>query len=88
MHHLKGNICKVVPCSGCLEVTVAGVKPGIFVIDNCCAWAIVETEGLDWIGRPVEYQDGYLRFLKDQVETLEVSWLTSCSQAPPINSYS
>jgi hypothetical protein len=40
-----GFTSKVIPYSGCLEVTVAGARPGTFVIDYCCVWTIVDMEG-------------------------------------------
>ena len=63
MNHCKGTVRAVVQCSGCLEVTVAGEKPGTFIIDNCCVWSIVDAEGTNWVGRTVEYRDGGMRFL-------------------------
>jgi len=63
MRRCKGIVQRVIQCSGCLEVRVAGEKPGTFIIDNCCVWSIVDAEGQNWIGRRVEYVDGYVRFL-------------------------
>ena len=65
MSYCKGVITRVVQHGGCLEVTVSGESPGSFPIDNCCAWAILDTEGTDWVGRPVEYADGFMRFLDE-----------------------
>ena len=59
----KGTIVAVRQHAGCLEVTVEGEASGSFVIDNACAWPILDCEGADWIGRDVEYEDGLLRFL-------------------------
>lgn len=63
MSHCKGRIVAVQRCGSCLEVVVAGECPGAFPIDNCCAAGILDIEGSDWIGRAVEYEDGFMRFL-------------------------
>ncbi|HOW72219.1 MAG TPA: hypothetical protein PKY77_16590 [Phycisphaerae bacterium] len=62
-HHCKGRVTAVYHHSGCCEVIVEGESPGSFSIDNLCTWSIVDTEGADWIGREVEYQEGFMRFL-------------------------
>ena len=62
MSYCKGIVREVIQAGGCLEVVVAGEKPGTFIVDNCCVWAIVDSEGPHWIGRAVEY-DGCMRFL-------------------------
>lgn len=64
MNYRKGTIVSVHQHGGCVEVTVDGDRPGAFVIDNCCMWAIVDREGSAWIGRKVEYDNGLLRFLE------------------------
>ena len=63
MNHYRGIIVSARQHGGCVEVIVDGDKPGTFVIDNCCVWAIVDCEGTNWVGRRVEYEDGLLRFL-------------------------
>ena len=63
MSYCKGRIVSVRHCGGCLDVTVAGEQPGAFPIDNCCVFSILGIEGADLIGRFVEYEHGYLRFL-------------------------
>jgi hypothetical protein len=68
MNQIKGMVTRVTQCSGCLQVTVVGEEPGTFIIDNCCVWSIVDAEGANWIGRWVEYVDGYMRFLDRQVK--------------------
>ena len=64
----KGTIVQVQPCAGCVEVTLAGESPGAFVIDNCLIPGIIDMEGREWIGRPVEYIDGLMRFLDNPEE--------------------
>lgn len=61
--HCKGKVVAIHQCSGCLEVVVDGKQPGAFSIDNCLVPGIIDMEGAHWIGRKVEYLDGYLRFL-------------------------
>ena len=63
MVYRKGTIVSVRQYAGCVEVTVAGERPGSFVVDNSCFRIIAGCEGTDWIGRPVEYRDGQIRFL-------------------------
>ncbi len=63
MSYCKGVVTRVVQHGGCLEVMVSGKSPGAFPIDNGCAWAILDAEGPGWVGRPVEYRDGFMRFL-------------------------
>jgi len=70
--YCKGTIAEVMQASGCIEVTVKGESPGVFIIDNCCVWEIVDAQGRDWIGRSVEYEDGQMRFL-DSPEAVEVA---------------
>lgn len=63
MSYCKGRVTAVHHHSGCWEVVVEGEHPGAFPIDNVFVWPIVDTEGVDWIGRKVEYADGMMRFL-------------------------
>lgn len=63
MSYCKGRVTAVYHHSGCWEVVVEGESPGTFSIDNLCIWSIVDAEGADWVGREVEYEDGYLLFL-------------------------
>ena len=65
MSYRKGRVTAVYHHSGCCEVVVEGEAPGSFAIDNICMWSIVDAEGADWLGREVEYEDGYMRFLDD-----------------------
>jgi hypothetical protein len=66
----KGKIADVHFAAGCVEVIVAGEFPGAFVIDNCCLPGILDTEGPDWIGREIEYEDGQLQFVNESEEDL------------------
>lgn len=66
MRYCKGTIIGLRQCGGCVEVTVDGERPGVFIIDNCCFGMIAANEGTDWIGRPVEYEDAHMRFLDSQ----------------------
>lgn len=83
MSYCKGRVIAVHPCSGCWEVVVEGERPGTFAIDNVFVWPIVDTEGVDWIGRQVEYADGMMRFL-DTAPTRPDPELASapCHQIP------
>ena len=63
MGYCKGVVTAVRQCGSCVEVEVVGDAPGVFPIDNSCFRMIMECEGADWIGRPVEYKDGHMRFL-------------------------
>lgn len=65
MSYLKGVITRVTQHGGCLEVAVSGESPGAFPIDNGCVWALLGANGMDWVGRPVEYVDGCMRFLDE-----------------------
>ena len=62
----KGKIVDVHFAAGCVEVIVAGEIPGAFMIDNCCLPGILDTEGTDWIGCEIEYENGQLQFIDDQ----------------------
>ena len=66
----KGKIVDVRFAAGCVEVIVAGEIPGAFVIDNCCLPGILDTEGTDWIGREIEYENGHLQFVDESKEDL------------------
>lgn len=68
MQRCQGIVQRVVQYGGCLEITVTGEKPGVFAIDNCCVWSIVDAEGSNWIGRHVEYDDGFMRFTDCRIE--------------------
>jgi hypothetical protein len=63
MNHLKGIVAAIKRCGSHYAVSVMGPAPGTFILDNCCLAGIIAVEGPDWIGRPVEYEDGFLRFL-------------------------
>lgn len=63
MTHCKGTVTALRQHAGCIEVEVAGERPGSFVIDNCCFGMIAANEGTAWIGRLVEYMDAHMRFL-------------------------
>jgi hypothetical protein len=82
MRYCKGVVVALRQCGGCVEVTVTGVHPGTFIIDNSCFRMIVQCEGNHWIGRPVEYKDGHMRFL-DTPETLEDAMSEFVSAASP-----
>ena len=69
MNYCKGVVAAVRQCGGCVEIEVVGEAPGTFPIDNSCFRMIRDCEGVDWIGRPVEYQDAHMRFL-DTAEAL------------------
>ena len=68
--YCKGTIIAVRQCGGCVEVIVDGERPGAFPIDNSCFRMIAGCEGINWIGRPVEYRDAHMRFL-DSLEVLD-----------------
>ena len=68
--HLKGRITSVERTSGGISVTVNGQARDCFHIDNCLVAGILDSEGPDWIGREVEYSDGYMRFLDELDEDL------------------
>gem|GEM_PF-4653363 len=70
MMYCKGTIIAVRQCGGCVEVIVDGERPGAFPIDNSCFRMIAGCEGINWIGRPVEYRDAHMRFL-DSLEVLD-----------------
>ena len=70
MMYGKGTIIGMRPCGGCLEVVVDGECPGAFPIDNSCFGMIAANERSDWIGRPVEHEDAYMRLL-DSPEVLD-----------------
>ena len=61
--YYQGTIVNVTQCSGCLEITVTGETPGTFPVDNSCFRMIADCEGIDWMGRRIEYQNGEMRFL-------------------------
>ena len=69
--YCKGTIAEVMQASGCIEVTVKGESPGVFIIDNCCVWEIIDAQGRDWIGQSVEYENGQMRFLDSPERTEE-----------------
>jgi hypothetical protein len=54
-------------------VSVMGSAPGTFVLDNCRLAGIIAFEGPDWIGRRIEYEDGFLRFLDHEEEDTPAS---------------
>ena len=64
MKHYKGTVTAMRQHGGCVEVLVEGEAPGAFIIDNLCFGMIAADEGVDWIGRPVEYEDAHMRFLE------------------------
>lgn len=70
--HLKGRITSIERTSGGISVTVDGRASDCFHIDNCCLPGILEAEGPNWIGRLVEFEDGYLRFLPPARRTSRV----------------
>jgi hypothetical protein len=82
MTHYKGTIVGIRQCGGCVEVIVAGEMPGSFPIDNSCFRMIVGCEGLNWIGRCVEYRDASMRFL-DAPETPEAAASPNHVSLPP-----
>lgn len=63
MNHLKGIVAAMERYGSHYVVSVVGPAPGTFMLDNCCLAGIIDMEGPDWIGRPIEYEDGFLRFL-------------------------
>ena len=63
MRRCTGIIIGMRQCGGCVEIVVDGAEPGAFPIDNSCFRIIASCEGTDWIGRPVEYEDAFMRFL-------------------------
>ncbi len=63
MSYRKGRVTAVHHHSGCWEVVVEGERPGSFHIDNIFIWSMVDAYGADWIGREVEYKDGWMQFL-------------------------
>ena len=71
MRRCTGIIIGMRQCGGCVEIVVDGAEPGAFPIDNSCFRMIASCEGTDWIGRPVEYKDGHMRFLDS--DPLEVA---------------
>ena len=68
MMYCKGTIVDVHQFGGCVEVTVAGEIPGVFIIDNACFGMIAANEGFDWVGRHAEYEDAHMRFLDSDLE--------------------
>lgn len=70
MSHCKGKITRIRQHSGCVEVTVEGVVPGSFPVDNGC-FAMLHNPDIPLIGRQIEYFDGHMRFLDE------------CDEAPP-----
>lgn len=85
----KGKIVDVRFAAGCVEVIVAGEIPGAFVIDNCCLPGILDTEGLNLIGREIEYEDGQLQFVDDPEEDLPDNTTRSIIPFPrPVRSQS
>lgn len=70
MMYCKGIVVSLRQCGGCIEVIVDGEHPGAFPIDNSCFRMITANEGIDWVGRPVEYQDAHMRFL-DSLELVD-----------------
>jgi hypothetical protein len=77
MNYCQGIVTGMKQHAGCLEVSVSGPHPGVFAIDNCLVWGIVDAEGADWIGRAVEYADGHMRFQDTSGTT---------GEQPPLNS--
>ena len=63
MRYCKGTVTEIRQHGGCVEVEIAGEEPGTFIIDNACFGMIAANEGMDWIGRPIEYEDAHMRFL-------------------------
>ena len=63
MMYCKGTVAGIRQCGGCVEVIVDGECPGAFPIDNSCFRMIAGCESIDWIGRPVEYQNAHMRLL-------------------------
>ena len=64
MKHCKGTVTALRQHGGCVEVLIEGEAPGAFIIDNLCFGMIAANEGVDWIGRPVEYENTHMRFLE------------------------
>ena len=64
MKSRKGTVTAICQHGGCVEVQVEGEAPGAFIIDNLCFGMIAANEGVDWIGRPVEYENAHVRFLE------------------------
>jgi hypothetical protein len=68
MNHLKGIVAAMERYGSHYVVSVVGPAPGTFMLDNCCLSGIINMEGPNWIGRPIEYEDGFLRFLDHEDE--------------------
>ena len=78
----KGTVLALRQCGGCVEVIVEGESPGAFPIDNCCFRMIAANEGIDWIGRPVEYREARMRFLDHPVGETEHDDLSAANLQP------
>ena len=64
--YYKGTIVRIRQCAGCIEVIVEGESPGVFIIDNCMVWPLLDPDGPGLVGQRVEYEAGMMRFLGDE----------------------
>jgi hypothetical protein len=68
MEHYKGIVVAMERLGSHTQVKVAGEQPGAFILANCVLAGLLDMLGSEWVGRPIEYEDGYLRFLDEATD--------------------